>query len=465
MFELGQRRVMLSQTGTATTCRSSRPHAGVKLAVAYAPVSDSVAREARTTDNIGWLISARWAALGAQGLSVLAAYVLADVLPTNPQVVIFALSLGAATNVAVAYARQSRRFSATATTSVLIAIDIGLLTVLLAASGGAMNPLSILYLAYITLAAVLLPPSATWIAAAVSTVCFGGLVFRPWQRDLLMATDMASHIVTMRLHAQGMWWSFLMTAGMTSFFGVRLAERLDQQAAKLAAAREEAVRHQRLASLATLAAGAAHELSSPLATIAVVADELERTLRTFDNAPALLDDVNLIRQELTRCRATLDRLSTDAGQSSGEAVRALSAADVAMNALCLLKPSERDRVRLGGDVEIRLLAPPAALGQALSNLLRNAIDATSDSQLIHLSVQKIDGRRVAFVVRDSGSGMSSEIAERVGEPFFTTKVPTKGMGLGVFLSRAIVEQLGGHLRLYSRLGEGTTVTIELPTRS
>ena len=420
-------------------------------------------RDTRIAANLEWLISVRWAALGAQALSVAAAYLFVGSPPTYPLVAAAVLVLGAASNTAAGWWVAHRTASPTAMIMTLVAADIGLLTALLAVNGGAMNPLSILYLVYITLAAVMLPRRATWVAAAASVACFGVLLILPGQSDVLATTDMASHMAVMRLHEQNMWWSFVLAAAITGIFGARLAERLDRQAAALAAAREEAARHQRLASLATLAAGAAHELSTPLSTIAVVTEELDRSLRgtTGDTDRMLLDDVELIRHELARCRSTLDRLSTDAGQSPGEALTPVRAGDVVAAALVLLSAEDRLRVRVSGDTEVPLMVPPAALGQALANLLRNAADATASGQPIDLSIKR-NARYAAFTIRDRGTGMPAEIAERAGEPFFTTKAPGKGMGLGVFLSRATVEQLGGHLRLHSRTGEGTIATIELP---
>lgn len=421
-------------------------------------------RDARASANIGWLISARWAALGVQALSVAAGYLLVHMPPTYPLVAAGVLIAGAMTNVGARWWVAYRALPPVFMVGALVAFDIALLTVLLAVNGGAMNPLSILYLVYITLTAVMLPRWATWVSAGVAAACFGGLLLVPWQGDLMATTDMATHMAAMRLHVQNMWWSFVLAAAMTAIFGARLAERLDRQSAALAAAREDAVRHQRLASLATLAAGAAHELSTPLSTIAVVTQELDRALRQAGADDALLEDVGLIAHELRRCRATLDRLATDSGQSPGEALAPLSAGDIATAALTLLTADDRGRVRVSGDMDVRLVAPPAAIGQALANLLRNAADATSTGETIELLIARAD-RYAAFTVRDRGAGMPPEIVERAGEPFFTTKAPGKGLGLGVFLARAVAEQLGGRLRVQSAPGEGTTATIELPAAS
>jgi two-component system sensor histidine kinase RegB len=265
----------------------------------------------------------------------------------------------------------------------------------------------------------------------------------------------------MRRHVLSMWWSFFLAAVVTAYFGSRLSRRLDAQDAFLTAARKDAERSQRLASLTTLAAGAAHELSSPLATIAVATAELERSLRESQANATALDDLALIRHELARCRATLDRMSIDAGEAVGEAPIRARAGDIARAAIDRLPGNDAARVLLKGDVEVGILAPREALSQALTNLLRNALDA--DPTCGHVIVT-ISGspNAASFTVKDAGIGMAPDVLERAGEPFFTTKPPGHGMGLGVFLTRAVVEQLGGQLRVDSRPGVGTTAVIEMP---
>ena len=199
-----------------------------------------------------------------------------------------------------------------------LTLDTLLLTGLLHATGGASNPFSVLYLVYITLAAVVLGARWTWFLAALSVGCYG----------LLFATHLplehACHLAPeMQLHLQGMWVAFCVAAVLTAYFVVQMSTAIERRDAEMSAMRDRAARSERLASLTTLAAGAAHELGTPLATIAVAARELERSIRALPGAQAaaLVEDATLIRSEVDRCRAILNRLGAQVGQTPGEAPR------------------------------------------------------------------------------------------------------------------------------------------------
>jgi two-component system sensor histidine kinase RegB len=226
--------------------------------------------------------------------------------------------------------------------------------------------------------------------------------------------------------------------------------------------RERAARNERLASVTTLAAGAAHELGTPLATIAVATKELERTIQTLPAAQAqlLTEDAALIRSQLERCRAILDRLAADFGQMPGEAPVELRVQDLVQAIVEALPGSYRARLEVttaGDGAAVSL--PRAALLQIAQNLLRNAFEAGGG--LVALSVEgRASGLRV--LVQDEGMGMAPEVLARAGEPFFSTKPPGEGLGLGLFIARTLTEQMGGRLALDARPGHGTTASVEIP---
>jgi two-component system, sensor histidine kinase RegB len=404
--------------------------------------------ESASRINFSWLIRLRWGAVAGQIVTVLGVERLMHVpLPMTPLFAIIAVEL--LTNVACALAE--RRVTVKEWwIGALMALDTLLLTGLLYFAGGPFNPFSFLYLVQIALAAVILPERWTW-ALVVLSLAGSGLLFVEYQ-PLALGPD------HMTIHVRGMWVAFGVAAAFIVYFLMRVRRALQTREQQLLAARELAARQQRLASLATLAAGAAHELSTPLSTIAVVAKELERQLGPA--APATIEDVRLIRSELDRCRAILDRMAAEAGESAGEGWVEIPVVQLVEACVRSARPLPQVRIELTR-ADSRLTVPARAIAQAVGSLVKNAQDASTEDGEVILRAA-VEGEAVRIEVEDSGSGMSPETLARAGEPFFTTKPAGKGMGLGLFLTRAIVERMGGRLELHSDPGRGTRASIKLP---
>ena len=230
----------------------------------------------------------------------------------------------------------------------------------------------------------------------------------------------------------------------------------------LAEAEERARRWGKLASIATLAAGAAHELGTPLGTIAVAAKEMERHARKVPGGEGLVQDAELIREELERCRVVLDRMATAGGEHVGETLSSVSVEDLFVEVRTHLDPERANRWVTTTDVAT-LQAPKEALVQMVENIARNGFDACELGG-VSLDVQARD-RAVALCFVDEGQGMDEPTVKRATEPFFTTKNTGDRMGLGLFLARTLVDSLGGQLTIESATGCGTTIRVVLPQES
>jgi two-component system sensor histidine kinase RegB len=338
----------------------------------------------------------------------------------------------------------------------LFVLDTITLTVVLGLTGGPMNPFSLLYLVQIMLSAMILSKTWTWALGLLSTFSFG-LLF--WFYRPVPAFSPHHEETGLNLHLAGMWIAFAIAAALITVFIGKVAESVRNSEREALNLRDRLAKSERLASLVTLAAGAAHELGTPLSTIAVAAKELERVAAQSSHTE-ILEDAKLIRAEVTRCRLILERMSAEGAETPGEAPEPVTLGNVLSDVAA----------RFGRYPELRIpdptphgvaVLPRQATVQAVSALVKNALDANPNRNPVTVKAE-IAGGSVRFVVEDHGAGMTPDVLKHIAEPFFTTKQPGAGMGLGTFLVRIFAEHLNGRLSFDSTLGKGSTAILELP---
>ncbi|MFT3692008.1 MAG: ATP-binding protein [Kofleriaceae bacterium] len=419
----------------------------------------SPAIPSRNWVNIQWLARLRWAEVAGQALTVLVAQALLEgKLPIAA--LLGVISVGLVSNLVVETyffgGRRGLRLQLREEPShpveewhlaLVMMIDIAVLTGLLYLTGGPHNPFAFLYLVQIALAAVLVQALWTWMLVGLSFIGFGILILA--HQPLAIPED--SRVI-------GAWVALGVASAFVVQFLLRITGALAQREAELSEARNLAARQERLASLATMAAGAAHELSTPLGTVALAAKELERALAAN---PDLASDARLIREQVGRCRAILDQMQQGAG-TVGEGVASCTVGELLAETLIGIRDGVRVTQEVSPDVAAsKLRVPPRAVSQALRSLVTNAQDASPTGSAVLVTVRRTDPT-LTVTIRDRGTGIPDEVMQRIGEPFFTTKAPGRGMGLGLFLARAVVEGVGGQMAIDS--GEaGTEVRVTLPT--
>lgn len=409
--------------------------------------------------NIQWLARLRWAEVAGQALTVLAAQVLLEgKLPIAPLLAV--ISVGLVSNLIVETyffgGRRGLRLQPREEPShpvlewhigLVMMIDIAVLTGLLYLTGGPQNPFAFLYLVQIALAAVLVQALWTWMLVGLSFIGFGILIVA--HQPLEIPED--SRVI-------GAWVALGVASAFVVQFLLRITGALAQREQELTEARGLAARQERLASLATMAAGAAHELSTPLGTVALAAKELERALAAN---PDLASDARLIREQVGRCRAILDQMQQGAG-TVGEGVASCTVGELIAESLIGIRDGVRVTQEISADVlASKLRVPPRAVSQALRSLVTNAQDASPPSSAVLVTVRRTEPT-LTVLIRDRGPGIPEEVMQRIGEPFFTTKAPGRGMGLGLFLARAVIEAVGGQMHIDSTPA-GTEVRVTLPT--
>jgi two-component system sensor histidine kinase RegB len=242
----------------------------------------------------------------------------------------------------------------------------------------------------------------------------------------------------------------------------RIRRALEAREQALAEAQRVAAQQERLASLTTLAAGAAHELATPLSAIAVASRELDIAASAANVPAGLAEDARLIRAQVERCREILDQMSGRADASIAHEAQQVSAQHLVDEALLTLADEARARVSVRVAADAPTVAVPlASASRALRTLVRNALDASGRGQSVTVSATA-EQRGTRFDVTDRGTGMTPDVLARAGEPFFTTKPVGSGFGLGLFLARTFAERWGGLLRLESNPAQGTRATLWLP---
>jgi two-component system sensor histidine kinase RegB len=334
--------------------------------------------------------------------------------------------------------------------------DIAALTLLFYFTGGYSNPLVWMYLLPIAVAAVALPPRWVWGITGLAITCYATLVFFHVPLSHLHVNDLVG--VGLDTHLVGMWLGFTVSAALVAGFVSRIGQNLRENDRLVAEAREKMLDSERMLALGALAAATAHELGTPLTTMAVLAGELHDTQSAN---PELAADLALLRREIARCKEILSSLAASAGQMRGE-----GASSVALDAFLDqtlerwrdTRPALQFDCRLGGTTPAPRIAADRTLGQALVNLLDNAADASPER--IELQGGWNAGE-LHLDIRDFGSGLAPEIVAEVGKPFFTTK-QEKGLGIGLYLARTIFGRFGGRVELESLAEGGTMTRIRLP---
>ena len=310
--------------------------------------------------NLFWLINLRWAATLGQVLTVL--FVSIALAIELPLAWLFAvMGVEAASNLGLERWFRNRRAAGwegaeSAATRLVVATmlaDTGLLFALLYLTGGVSNPFATFFVVHVVLAAVLLRPR--WAYAVVALACSLLWLLIHWHRPL-------PDSVQETLQWNGMFAALSLTSVIGAYFVSRVTRALELRVRELAHEREHQARADRLEALGTLAAGAAHELASPLSTIAVVAKELQRRLEREHAPEDDLADARLVRDEVARCRRILDRMTLESGDSAGEELMHLTVSELMQEMLS--EVSARDRVELTIDPSaagLSFLLPPTGL--------------------------------------------------------------------------------------------------------
>ena len=337
-------------------------------------------------------------------------------------------------------------------------VDVGALTALLHLAGGIANPFVFLYLLQVVLAAVLLRPRARWLLVAITSACLLWLALVP--SPVLLPADPERGLADR--YVQGLLLCFVLIAVLLVVFMGRIGEVLRQRDARLAALRQRAVEEEHIVRMGLLATGAAHELGTPLATLAVILGDWQH-LPHFTSDPELLQDVTEMQAQVLRCKAIVRGILQSAGEPRGEAPH-LTGLRAFVDGMAA--EWQRSRAQAGFDYRNKIAQDPtivadAGLRQMLFNILDNAHEASPGA--VALEARARNGW-LELEVDDAGPGFAPEMLRHFGTPYRSSK-QAPGRGLGLFLAVNVARMLGGTIEASNRPHGGARVCVRIPLQA
>jgi two-component system sensor histidine kinase RegB len=365
-----------------------------------------------------------------------------------------------------------------------LTIDVLAIAAFMYLTGGASNPIIWVFLLPLIVTAIMLPQFYAWYMVALTTTMYTILIahniplpsIEPHMPDptRLQPDDMAHYSMLLNayaasdrhyydLHMFGMWFGFVFSAGLVAFFVVELAKTLKTQERSLAIARENALRDERVIALGTLAASAAHDMGTPLGTIAIVAHELRQEFPQH-RFPDLHEKIDIVQQQVDRCKKALSVMSASAGEiraESGSVMRVTGYLDNVINLWRTQKPTAKLNLFIDPDnVDEAEIIAERTLTHALINILNNAAEASGDNRKGIEFHAVWDLRLMHIKIRDYGPGFPPEMVGNAGrQPLISKK---HGLGVGLFLTYSAIYRLGGSIELYNMKPHGACIDITLP---
>ncbi len=429
---------------------------------------------------IFWLLRFRWVSVVSQVVLLYVAVNVFEVALSYP----FSLSLISLiliSNVALYFwSRRSIGLPCHVPAFVMF-VDVFFLTILFSVIGCAMNPFTVLYLVYVVMGGVLLRSRCAYGLAVFAICCYAAFFFLSDPR--LIDEQTVSAFGKSEMFGQGQqlivflnfvkmveghlltytyltFVVFSVATVLVGFIVIRIRTAIKTQQQIISQLEEDRRQNEKLTSLAAFAAGAAHEFSTPLSTIAIASGEMLHHFKDHGGDQDIIDDTMLIREQIDRCKEILFQMAAGAGEHLGEADETFNLVEMITEIVTLLNLEHVRNIQFINTVGVLSITMPLRIfRRTLRGLLKNAIDASphADSSIILTCSQ--DDTHIYFEVRDQGVGMNEQSLQRATDPFFTSKAPGKGMGLGLYLTKMIARRFDGEFQLSSSLGTGTTALL------
>lgn len=337
--------------------------------------------------------------------------------------------------------------------------DITLLSTSFYFSGGPSNPFISFYLVPLTISATLLKPTFTWFITSLTFIAYTGLlVYAPQPAQMAMDHQHHQAASQFNIHLIGMWLNFALSACLISYFIIRLNIEISTRDNAIEAYKEKLTRREQVLGIATLATGAAHEISTPLSTIAITIGDLLREPSNESTA----NELRIIDSQVKECKLILSQLTAEAGQERADYQRPPKSINSYINHLInrlkILRPNSPAKLIDTTTQSSVLVSPHPTIDQAIINLINNACDASPEFVEILVSASK---ETLEIRISDHGAGIDPDVLLHVGEPY-NSSGKEEGLGLGLFLAHTTFDRFGGSLSLYNQKEGGTLTCITIP---
>jgi two-component system sensor histidine kinase RegB len=412
-------------------------------------------QEAAPYVRLRTLILIRWVAVSGQLVSILVVHFWLG-FPLALAPLLGAVALSAAINLVATVLRPADFRLSDAKAALFLAYDVIQLAFLIALTGGLENPFAILFLVPAGISATILGFRSTAALAALVIVCATIVAFvhlpLPWRGEAPALPQ---------LYLLALWIAMVSGTLFITAYAWRVASEARRMANALSATQMALSHEQRLSALGALAAAAAHQLGTPLATIAVVSRELERDLPT--DSPHL-EDARLLVSEVARCREILGRLSA---LGEGEADLPYGRLPVSGLAETAAAPHRRNGITLevvarpaeGSEASEPSAPRRAEILHGLGNVIENAVQFCKERVEITVSWNE---QVVTMEVMDDGPGVTPSVLVRLGEPYVSSRRKSGRMGLGVFIAKTLLERTGASMSFFNGRRHGARIVISWP---
>ncbi|MDF0520617.1 ActS/PrrB/RegB family redox-sensitive histidine kinase [Bradyrhizobium yuanmingense] len=422
-------------------------------------IADSDFHHAQRHIRLDTILRLRWLAVLGQ---LAAIFIVAQGLEFNVEIIpcVSIIALSAALNLALQTAANPMQRLEPMQAAGLLALNIVELAGLLFFTGGLQNPFSFLFLAPVLISATALPARFTFGLGLLAVACASVLFFfhfpLPW--------DSEDPLVLPPVYLVGVWLSIALAIGVTSLYSFQVTEEARKLADALAATELVLTREQHLTQLDGLAAAAAHELGTPLATIFLISRELEKTVKE----PSIAADLKTLREQTQRCRDILSKITQLSPTGAPFDHMKLSE---------LIEEVVAPHRDFGVEIKVRIAVAAAAepvgsrnpaILYGIGNIVENAVDFARTTVEVNAWWNQ---DHIELVISDDGPGIPPDILNRIGEPYLSRRRPhddgsgeRRGLGLGVFIARTLLERTGAKVSFTNRIfpDHGAVVQITWP---